>query len=1276
VAKLREVWGGKGANAVKAGREYEVRVAQRILRELSKKGKGKEEEKEEGKGKGKWQLPKRVAKHQQRKQAEGVAVQNVFAPLTNIDTEPIEHGNRGRGEGGRRVKVVSVNLAGGKARVAELRRVVEIGALRAEVIAVQETWLKGEEILTIPGYTYIGSNREKQGKRGEGGVGVFVAGHLVATRVREYKEQEWVWVRIEVKRGRPLYICSMYGPQEEERREEVERVYSRLGQQISTLQEKGHILLVGDLNAKIGKGGERVGKLAGVETSPNGVVVVRVLEEQKLWSLLDRDELSSGPTFYSTGGNSTIDHIITSKGLWEGRARARVRRDLEIGSDHIPVEVEVRIGVDQPPKQKGHKRWKVESLERDEVQQKFAEKIERGKIEGGVEERWKEWKRRIRVSAGEVVGEKRCGGKRKVGWWDREMAEVVERRREAFHRMVEAEGGKEEWREYIEKRREVKRVAQAKRTRFSAKVGLEIVEAQAVGGKRMWTLLKQIGWHPRDKAAGMDINNSNGQPVRSVDEALEAWANYFEDLGKGPKGEKFDEEYRERVERELVEWCEKNKKREGEEEDNPITEEEIEKAIKLSKNGRAPGSSGIPNELVKAGGGTVVKGLREVFQQCWVEEKTPRQIKKGLICPVFKDGEARDPNNYRGITVTSAVGKLYGRVLLGRIQGWCEGWLGEEQAGFRAKRGCEEQRVILAEAVSKANRLKEPLFLAFIDFRKAYDYVWRQGLWWKLIKKGVDPKILRVLMELYQENPTQVGVGGWKTKVFNILAGLKQGCVLSPTLFIIFLDDLIEEIKKVCPGYRVGVGLRVSLLLFADDLVIMANTQRELQAALEVLSEYCRIWRLQVNLKKCKVVMVGKAKMNGPIKYRGEPMEIVKEFVYLGIPIQGTGGWNGAIKRAIEKARKRTAKLRGILGDRRLPIALRSELVRLVVRGTLEFGLEGVDHKDRKELETVMHQAAVVVLGCNRYTAQVAVRGELGWLSVKNSILKNKVQLVRRAEERVREKPDSLYARVWTAGWNNPCSRGLAAQARRWKKELVGEEGGEEEEVSWTVRGEERVRERDVEEWRKEGEEKKSLRPYMQAKLTPVREPYLYFLPAKLASFRFKIKSQTLPVAAFLAKQGRGGGECRMCGGKEDLQHFLLVCRGLEEEREKCLQVAGFDISQQLFDWLLRSENKVNCSTPEVEWKISEAVYRMWKTRLRVVYQGQPGPNISHGETPQHTNPHHTSPCTMPPPGTDTNNDSVGPSHPNQDISNTLIENQAQVTVPRVNGSSGPKIVN
>lgn len=172
VGRLREVWGGVGANNVKAGREYEVRVAQRKQQEMAESE--RVEEWERGvrvRGESRWTLPRRVAKHKGKPMSAGVDTHNVFASLDNMDPEPVVKRRRGTGREGRRVCAVAINLAGGRARIAELRRVVESGAMGAEVIAVQETWLKGKEVLSMPGFVYYGRNRRVQGVRGEGGGG-------------------------------------------------------------------------------------------------------------------------------------------------------------------------------------------------------------------------------------------------------------------------------------------------------------------------------------------------------------------------------------------------------------------------------------------------------------------------------------------------------------------------------------------------------------------------------------------------------------------------------------------------------------------------------------------------------------------------------------------------------------------------------------------------------------------------------------------------------------------------------------------------------------------------------------------------------------------------------------------------------------------------------------------------------------------------------------------------------------------------------------------------
>jgi hypothetical protein len=377
-----------------------------------------------------------------------------------------------------------------------------------------------------------------------------------------------------------------------------------------------------------------------------------------------------------------------------------------------------------------------------------------------------------------------------------------------------------------------------------------------------------------------------------------------------------------------------------------------------------------------------------------------------------------------------------------------------------------------------------------------------------------------------------------------------------------------------------------------------------------------------------------------------------------------------------------SGKTQGILGDKRLPVSLRAELARMSVRGAMEFGLEWVEDRVREDMDSVMQQTGTLILGCNRSSPRVAVRGELGWMSVKNSLLKKKMQLFGRAEERVDRKPESLYARIWKAEMENPSGTGLAAQARHWKRLLVGgreREEGEEEE-SWVEKGIERAEQRDREEWREEGEGKTSLTLYMEAKQAPGMEPYLYYLPAKLASFRFKVKSRTLPVSAFLAKQKRGEEPgCRLCGDeREDLRHFLMECQVLEEERERCMQAAGCSIRQQLMDRLMQGGVKVSCSTPQDEWKLTEAVYKMWKVRLQYRYGSAasglgPTVDISRGDPPA-TN--HVSGGENP--SKTTVQDQLNPiereTPSTLSTPNPLSDTPAQETVPRVNGPNRSEI--
>ena len=128
------------------------------------------------------------------------------------------------------------------------------------------------------------------------------------------------------------------------------------------------------------------------------------------------------------------------------------------------------------------------------------------------------------------------------------------------------------------------------------------------------------------------------------------------------------------------------------------------------------------------------KLCREVFQL----EMIPKDWARGLIFPIFKEGDPKVPDNYRGITLLSVVGKLYSMVLNRRVTGWCERHkvLVEEQAGFRPGRSTQDHLFTLSEIIRARKKIGKETHCCFLDIRKAYDRVFRVGLWKRMLGRN------------------------------------------------------------------------------------------------------------------------------------------------------------------------------------------------------------------------------------------------------------------------------------------------------------------------------------------------------------------------------------------------------------------------------------------------------------------------------------------------------------------------------------------------------------
>ena len=204
----------------------------------------------------------------------------------------------------------------------------------------------------------------------------------------------------------------------------------------------------------------------------------------------------------------------------------------------------------------------------------------------------------------------------------------------------------------------------------------------------------------------------------------------------------------------------------------------------------------------------------------------PSQWTKGVVIPIFKKGAKDDVNNYRGITLVSCFGKLFSTILNERLKVWSieNDISSDAQFGFKQDHSTIDAIFILQNLVNDYLSRGKQLHCAFIDFIKAFDSVNRNGVWYKLIKSGVNGKMLNLIRCMYNSIKCCVKHLNNLSDFFECEMGLLQGEILSPILFSLFLND-IEMCFQENPNEGISIDqLSIYLLLFADDAVIMSET--------------------------------------------------------------------------------------------------------------------------------------------------------------------------------------------------------------------------------------------------------------------------------------------------------------------------------------------------------------------------------------------------------------------------------------------------------------------
>ena len=324
-----------------------------------------------------------------------------------------------------------------------------------------------------------------------------------------------------------------------------------------------------------------------------------------------------------------------------------------------------------------------------------------------------------------------------------------------------------------------------------------------------------------------------------------------------------------------------------------IEEDEIRLAVKHLKNGKKPGPDNILPEFFTYGLDYFVDIMVKLFNRLYVNGEYPKEWSESIIVTLHKKGNINDTNNYRGISLQNVLSKVYCRVLVNRLNFYVELYekISENQTGFKAGYSTVDNAFILNSVISHVfnrNKGNGKLYVAFIDFKKCFDTIDRPTMWNILLKNGVKGNLFKAIHSMYNSVKACIKCNNGRSDYIESTIGLKQGCLASPILFSLFIDEF-ETI--LCQSDIRGIQLhpdtiQLLLLMFADDLALLSDTVNGLQKQLNMLSDFCDTYKLTVNEQKSKIIVFkkgGKLARKENWTYKNNKLEVVNKFSYVGL---------------------------------------------------------------------------------------------------------------------------------------------------------------------------------------------------------------------------------------------------------------------------------------------------------------------------------------------------------------------------------------------------------
>ena len=491
----------------------------------------------------------------------------------------------------------------------------------------------------------------------------------------------------------------------------------------------------------------------------------------------------------------------------------------------------------------------------------------------------------------------------------------------------------------------------------------------------------------------------NGQKHFDPEQQRVCFANYFEDLAM-PKDKNYDSVFLELCNVRCRET--ENDFSEQTEDSLTFSNKNVEEAIDKLNSGKSPDEYGLTAEHLKAAKHLITPVITETFNQIIKEKTVPSSFKTGIITPVLKKGkDAKAMENYRGITVSGALGKLFEYSVLSKLNFTQS----SQQFGFTTGLSPIMAGLLVSEAKAEVQLSgSEGLFLATLDSQKAFDVVHHTILLEKLAQKGVHKDIWLIVKNLYEGLTSKVKWIGQCSESFPVKQGVRQGGILSTHLYKVFIDDFLETLQNKRLGLRIGTVYTGSPAC-CDDVAFLTKFKEELQIMFNEAKGYSGKHRYEIHPTKTNVVVAEnehKVKDNPSWTLGENLIQTTDSAVHLGISRSGKKESNINTTERISVARRTSYSLMntGLHGSNGLSPEVSYQIYKTYVVPRLLYGLEIIpltktqlEQFSRYHLRTLRHLQSLLGLGTAYRNRTAVYRGTLLHTAVRTTVYRNSIKL-------------------------------------------------------------------------------------------------------------------------------------------------------------------------------------------------------------------------------------------------------------------------------------------